>query len=79
MKKKLLDEVARPAGGGRGQSVNDKKICPMKFGGSNSYAQDPWCDEENCAWWCRWNKACAAVTIPDTLYDIARNGEAAHE
>lgn len=55
--------------------MNEQKFCPVKATGPNSYAQDAFCEEEKCAWWCRWNESCAIVAIPDTLYDVARNGE----
>lgn len=31
--------------------MEERKICPLKLiGGNNSYAQDPFCEKEKCAW-----------------------------
>ena len=54
--------------------MDNKKVCPLKFGGQNSFAQDCYCEEKNCAWWCEWTKSCAMAAIPaeisDRAYDV---------
>lgn len=51
--------------------MNEKqKICPLKMiGGQNSYAQDPFCDEEKCSWWLEFSKECCVVTMAGELVD----------
>lgn len=45
-------------------------ICPMKFsGGNNSYAQDPFCEKENCTWWLAFANDCCIPTIAGELAD----------
>ena len=42
--------------------MEERKICPLKLiGGNNSYAQDPFCEKEKCAWWLNFANDC---TIP---------------
>lgn len=52
-------------------SVDKKrKICPMKLiGGQNSYAQEPFCDKEECAWWADYANDCCIPTIAAELAD----------
>lgn len=54
--------------------MDKKKIsCPLKFGGQNFFAQEPWCEKELCAWWVKYNKSCALCTIADILADSSIN------
>lgn len=46
------------------------KVCPLKMmGGSNSYAQDPFCEKEGCAWWLTFANDCCVPTIAGELAD----------
>lgn len=47
-----------------------RKVCPLKLiGGNNSYAQDPYCEKEKCAWWLNFENGCAIPTIAGVLSD----------
>lgn len=52
---------------------NKNKACLLKFSGQNNFAQMPWCEKENCAWWCGWDERCALVTIPSEISDRAHD------
>lgn len=46
------------------------KVCPLKMmGGPNSYAQDPFCEKEGCAWWLTFANDCCVPTIAGELAD----------
>ena len=51
--------------------ANEKRlICPLKLiGGNSSYAQDPFCEKENCAWWAKYANDCCIPTIAGELAD----------
>lgn len=51
--------------------ANEKRlVCPLKLiGGNNSYAQDPFCEKELCAWWANYAKECCIATIACELAD----------
>ena len=44
-----------------GEHNQNRKACPMKFGGQNSFAQDAWCEKEECAWWISCDNNCAVT------------------
>lgn len=51
-------------------NMEDKnKACPLKFSGQNNFAQTPWCEKEDCAWWCDWQGGCALVANAAELSD----------
>ena len=51
-------------------ATEKRLICPLKLiGGNNSYAQDPYCDKENCAWWADYASGCCIPTIAGELAD----------
>ena len=53
-------------------ATEKRKICPLKLiGGNNSYAQDPFCEENGCAWWANYAKDCCIPTIAGELADSA--------
>jgi hypothetical protein len=49
--------------------MENKKVCPLKFCGQNNFAQTPWCEKEDCAFWCGWASCCALVAIPSEISD----------
>ena len=50
--------------------MEEKKICPLKLiGGNNSYAQDPFCEKEKCAWWLKFANDCTIPMIAGELAD----------
>ena len=53
---------------------DERKACPLKFGGQNSFAQTPWCEKEKCALWCGFDCCCALVSvsveISDRIHDL---------
>ena len=50
--------------------MEERKICPLKLiGGNNSYAQDPFCEKEKCAWWRYFENDCAIPVIAKELED----------
>ena len=55
--------------------MSENKFCPMKATGPNSYAQEPNCEEEKCAWWCKWCECCALVAIPAHMEMEATHGK----
>lgn len=54
-------------------NMDSKKICPMKLSGQNVFAQTPWCEEENCAWWCDFDCCCALVSVSAEISDWAHD------
>lgn len=51
-------------------ATEKRRICPLKLiGGNNSYAQDPFCEKENCAWWASYAEDCCIPTIAGELAD----------
>ena len=53
---------------------DEKKICPLKFGGQNFFAQNVNCESERCAWWCKWTESCALVAIAQQIEMNGRRG-----
>lgn len=51
-------------------AAENPKICPLKLiGGQNGYAQDPFCEKENCAWYLNFANGCCIPTIAGELAD----------
>lgn len=45
-------------------AAEERKACPLKLiGGNNSYAQDPFCEKGQCAWWLNQGNGCAILLI----------------
>lgn len=44
-------------------------VCPLKFCGQNCFAQTPWCEKKNCAWWYEAYSCCALKAIPAEISD----------
>lgn len=51
----------------------DKRVCPLKFLKKVTLSENFECVKENCAWWCKWAKCCAMVTIPAEISNRAHD------
>ena len=47
--------------------MSENKLCPIFVALQQSYHRH--CIEDECGWWCEWNKSCAMVAIAAEVSD----------